>query len=210
LPGALNAILDRLIGRAFVRINSESSLGLVPGAGWNLEFIGQPDLGDLENPVHVFNIPFHKRDEIVCGLDFPRFQRGGKGSGKSPTDAGNHVIQGRRIFRTCDLAAVFLFIKVLDAAVHAEMNGLGEVFNVGRAVRAFMLQDTDVTSVGYGHDSSSTRLIHFKDDMHFDLNRDLSHGDRCSRCRRGCFTHHDRGMLSGIIGDLQDSLDGHP
>jgi len=64
LPGALDAAFHRLVSRAFVRINSESSLGLVPGAGWNLEFVSQANLGDLENPVHVFNIPFHKRDEI--------------------------------------------------------------------------------------------------------------------------------------------------
>jgi hypothetical protein len=151
LPGALDAIPDGLIGRAFVRINSESSLGFVPGAGWNLEFVSQADFGDLENPVHVFNVPFHKRDEVVCGLDFPRFQRGGEGAGESPTDAGNHVIQGRRIFRTCDLTAVFLLVEVLDPAVHAEMNRLGEVLDVGRAVRAFKLQDADVACVGYCH-----------------------------------------------------------
>jgi hypothetical protein len=150
-PGALNAILYGLIGRAFVRINSESSLGLVPGAGGDLEFVSQADLRDLENPVHVLNIPFHKRDEIVCGLDFPRFQRRGKGSGQSPADAGNHVIKRRWIFRTCDHTAVFLLIEVLNPAVHAEMNGLREVLDVGRAVRALMLQDTDVAGVGYGH-----------------------------------------------------------
>jgi len=151
LPGALNATLDGLIGRALVRINSERSLGLVPRAGWDLEFVGQADLGDLENPVPVFNIPFHKRDEVVCGLDFPRFQRGGEGSGESPADAGNHVIEGGRIFRTCDLAAVFLLVEVLDAAVDAEMNGLCEVLDVGRAVRAFMLHDTDAAGVGNCH-----------------------------------------------------------
>jgi len=149
LPGAVNAILDGLVSRAFIRINSESSLGLVPGAGGNLEFVGQADLSDLENPIHVFNIPFHKRDEIVCGLDFPRFQRGGKGPGESPANAGNHVIQGRRIFRTCDHTAVFLLIEVLDAAVHAEMNGLREVLYVGRAMRTFMFQNADVACVGY-------------------------------------------------------------
>ena len=152
LPGALNAILDGLIGRAFIRINGESSLGLVPGAGWNPEFVGQADLGDLENAVDVFNIPFHERDEIVCGLDFPRFQRRGEGSGESPTNAGNHVIEGRGIFRSRDLAAVFLLVEVLDAAVHTEMNGLREVLNVGRAVRTFMLQDTDMACVSYCHE----------------------------------------------------------
>jgi len=65
LPGALNAVSDRLIGRASVGINSESPLGLFPGPGWNLEFVGQADLGDLENAVHVFNVPLHKGDEIV-------------------------------------------------------------------------------------------------------------------------------------------------
>jgi hypothetical protein len=149
LPGALNAVSDRLIGRAFVGINSESPLGLVPGPGWNLEFVGQADLGDLENAVHVFNVPFHKRDEIVCSLDFPRFQRGGKGTRQSPPDSGNHVIQGRGVFRTCDDAAVFLLVEILDPTVHAEMNRLREVLDVGCAVRAFMLHDTDVTGVGY-------------------------------------------------------------
>jgi hypothetical protein len=92
LPGALNTVSDGLIGRAFVGIHGEGPLGLVPGAGGDLEFVSQADLGDLENPFHVFNIPFHKRDEIVCGLDFPRFQRRGKGSGQSPANAGNDVI----------------------------------------------------------------------------------------------------------------------
>ena len=151
LPGALNAILDGLIGRAFIRINGESSLGLVPGAGWNLEFISQADFGDLENAVNVFNIAFHKRDEIVCHIDSPRFQRSRKGSGESPANAGNHVIKGRRIFRTGDLSTVFLLVEILDAAVNAEMNGLREILDVGRAMRAFMLQDTDVAGVGYGH-----------------------------------------------------------
>jgi len=128
-----------LVGRALISVHSESSLGLVPAAHGNLEFVSEADLGDLENPIHLFNIPFHKGDKIVCGLDFPRFQRGGEGSGESPANAGNHVIQGRWIFRTCDLAAVFLLVEVLDAAVHAEMNRLCEVLDVGCAVRAFVL-----------------------------------------------------------------------
>jgi hypothetical protein len=151
LPGALNAVPDRLIGRAFIRIDSESPLGLVPGAGWNPELVGQADLGDLENAVHVLNIPFHERDEIVCGLDFPRFQRSRKGSGESPTNAGNHVIEGCGIFRTRDLSTVFLFVEIPDAAVHTEMDRLREILDVGRSVRAFMLHDADVACVGYGH-----------------------------------------------------------
>jgi len=159
MPGALNATLDGLIGRAFVRIHRESSLGLVPGAGGDLEFVSQADLGDFEDPVHVFNIPLHKRDEVVCGLDFPRFQRGGEGAGESPPDAGNHVIESRRILRPRDVAAVFLLVEVLDAAVDAGMNGLREVLDVGRAVRAFMLHDADAAGMGNGH----TRPPHKKD-----------------------------------------------
>jgi hypothetical protein len=147
----LNTVSDGLIGRAFVGIHSKGPLGLVPGAGGDLEFVSQADLGDLENSFHVFNIPFNKRDEIVCGLDFPRFQRRGKGSGQSPANAGNDVIKGRRIFGTCNHTAVFLLIEVLDPTVHAEMNGLSEVFDIGRAVRAFVLHDTDVAGVGYCH-----------------------------------------------------------
>jgi hypothetical protein len=147
----LNTVSDGLVGRAFVGIHGEGPLGLVPGAGGDLEFVSQADLRDLENPVHVFNIPFHKRDEIVCGLDFPRFQRRGKGSGQSPTDACNDVIKGRRIFRTCNHTAVFLLIEVLDPAVHAKMNGFLKVFDIGHTVRAFMLHDTDVTGVSNGH-----------------------------------------------------------
>jgi len=154
LPGALNAIFDGRIGRAFVCINSESPLVLFPGTGRDLEFVSQADPGDLENAVHVLNIPFHERDEIVCGLDFPRFQRRGEGSGESPTNAGNHVIEGRRIFRPRDLAAVFLLVEVLDAAVHTEMDRLREILDVGRSVRAFMLQDADMACVGYGHGRS--------------------------------------------------------
>jgi hypothetical protein len=151
LPRALDATLDGLIGRAFVRIHCQGPFGLIPGAGGDLEFVSQADPGDLEKAVRVFNIPFHKRDEIVCRFDFPRFQRGGEGSGESPANAGDHVIEGRRIFRTGDLSAVFLLVEILDAAVNAEMNGLREVLDVGRAMRAFMLHDTNVAGVGYGH-----------------------------------------------------------
>jgi hypothetical protein len=151
LPSALDAPLDGLVGRAFVGIHGEGPLGLVPGAGGDLEFVGHADLGDLENPFHVLNIAFYKRDEIVCGFDFSRFQRRGKGSGQSPADTGDHVVEGRRIFRPCDHTTVFFLVKGLDPTVHAEMNRFREVLNIGRAVRAFMLHDTDVTGMGYGH-----------------------------------------------------------
>jgi hypothetical protein len=151
LPGALDAILDRLIARAFVRIHGECSLGLFPGAGWNLESVSQADLGDLENPVHVLNVAFHETDEILGRFDFPRFQRGRKGSGESPGNAGNDVIQGRRIFGAFDFTAVLQFVEVLYSTVDAEVKGLCEVLDVGCAVRALVLQDTDVTGVGYGH-----------------------------------------------------------
>jgi hypothetical protein len=61
------------------------------------------------------------------------------------------MIEGRRIFRTLDLAAVFLLVEVLDATVDAEMNGLRKVLYVGRAMRACMLHDTDVAGVGDCH-----------------------------------------------------------
>jgi hypothetical protein len=144
----LNAIPDRLIGRAFVRIHRESSLGFFPGAGRDLEFVSQADLGDLENPVHVFNVPFYEGDEIVGNLYFPRFQRSPKGSGESPGHSGNDMIQGRRVFGALDLTAVFLFVEILDAAVHAEMDGVREVLDVRGTVRTFVLQNTDVTGVG--------------------------------------------------------------
>jgi hypothetical protein len=147
----LNAIPDRLIARAFIRIHRESSLGFFPGAGRDLEFVSQADPGDLENPVHLFNVPFYEGDEIVGSLDFPRFQRSPKGSGESPAHSGDHVIQGRRIFGTFDLTAVFLLVEILDTAVHAEMDGLREVLDVRGTVGAFMLHNTDVTGVGYGH-----------------------------------------------------------
>jgi hypothetical protein len=31
------------------------------------------------------------------------------------------------------------------------MNGLSEILDIGGAVRAFVLHDTDVAGVGYGH-----------------------------------------------------------
>jgi hypothetical protein len=139
LPGALDAILDRLVAWAFVRIHGECSLGFFPGAGWNLEFVSQANLGDLENPVHVFNVAFHESDEIVGCLDFPRFQRGRKGSGESPGNSRNDVIQGRRIFGTFDFTAVLLFVEVLYPAVDAEVKGLREILDVGCAVRALVL-----------------------------------------------------------------------
>ena len=64
-----------------------------------------PDLGNLENPVHIFNIPLYGRIEVFCRTDSARIQRASKCTGQSPRDAGDHMIECGGVLRPADPAA---------------------------------------------------------------------------------------------------------
>ena len=154
-PGARNTVLNRLVGRAPVCVHGQSPLYLIPGTRRDLESVRKTDGRDFQHAFHIFDIALNPGNQVLSRGDSPRIQRGPQGSGQSPGNAGDHVIEGCRVLRAGDLPAVLLLIEALDTAVHSEVDGLGEVLNVCRAVRPLMLFDTDMTGVSYCHDRSS-------------------------------------------------------
>ena len=59
------------------------------------------------------------------------------------------MVQCCRIFWADNFSAILFLVKMLDPAVNAEMDGLGEVFDMGRAMGSLMLLDADMTGMGY-------------------------------------------------------------
>ncbi len=112
----------------------------------------QSNRRDLQNAVHVFNVALDVGRQVFRRLDSPHIQCGREGAGQSPGDAGDHVVQRGRVFRANDLPSVLLLIEAFDSAVDAEVNGLLEVLDMSRAVRALMFFDTKTASVSDGHD----------------------------------------------------------
>ena len=98
-----------------------------------------------------FDIALDLSRKISGGVDSPRIQRGTQRTGQSPCDARNDMIQCCRIYRTGNLPAVFLLVKLFDAAVDPEVDRFGELLHVGRPVRPFMFFDPQATGMSDCH-----------------------------------------------------------
>ena len=57
---------DRLICRAQICIDVHGALGLFPCSGRDLKPVSQTDLGDSQDAVYIFDVPFHMGDQIFC------------------------------------------------------------------------------------------------------------------------------------------------
>src|SRR5262249_15314235 len=64
------------------------------------------------------------------------------------------VVESRWVLRAGQLPLVLLLVKLLDAAVDAEVDRLGKAFQVSRAVRTCMLLDPQPAGVDDAHASS--------------------------------------------------------
>jgi hypothetical protein len=146
-PGNLDAVPHGLIGRAFVSVDGKGPLGFFFPVCWKLNLVSHPDLRDFQNPLHILNVSFHVSRKVVRGRDSPRIQRSGKGPRESPGDSCDHMIQSRRILRPGDLAPILFFVEAPDAPVNAEVERIGEILNIGRAMGSLQLVDANVTRV---------------------------------------------------------------
>jgi len=129
----------------------QCSFHFFPTAGRDFEAISQPDLRDLQYPIHIFDVTFDISYQITRRLDLPHIQCGYQGSGQSSSDTGNDVVQRSGVFCPGDFPAILVLIKVLDPAMDSEVEWLLEVLDVGRAMRSFVLLDPNATCVGDGH-----------------------------------------------------------
>jgi hypothetical protein len=57
-----------------------------------------------------------------------RIQRAGKGAGQSAGYSRHHMIQGGRVVGSFQLSAVFILVKIPNAAVDAKVDGLVKAF----------------------------------------------------------------------------------
>jgi hypothetical protein len=103
--------------------------------------------------------------KVVGGRDSPRIQRSGKGARESPGDSCDHMIQSGRILRAGDLSPMLFFVEAPDAPMDAEVERIGEILDIGRAMGPLQLVNANVARVCYGHDSTSLRkflhMCHF-------------------------------------------------
>jgi hypothetical protein len=58
IPRAVNTTLDALISRTLVRVACQRSINLLPTTPWNLESVVQPNLCDLQDTIHFFDVTF--------------------------------------------------------------------------------------------------------------------------------------------------------
>jgi hypothetical protein len=158
-PGNLDTVLHGLIGRTFLSVNGKGPVSLFSPFGGDLHLVSEPYLRDFQNAFHILNVSFHVSGKVVRGRDSPRIQRSGKGARESPGDPCDHMVQSRRILRPGDLTPVLFFVKAPDPSVNAEVERIGKTLNIGRAMGALVLVNTDVTRVCYGHDSPSFRKV---------------------------------------------------
>jgi hypothetical protein len=109
----------------------------------------------FEHTVHILHITFDIGCQIFGRLYAARIQRAGKCAGQSPRDSRHHVIEGGRVIGSFQLFTVFVLVKIPDAAVDAEMDGLVKAFQVGCSMGPLVLLDVEGTGVGDCHGNTS-------------------------------------------------------
>ena len=106
---------------------------------------------DSQDAVDIFNVTFNVGNQILCRLDLAHVQCGSQGTGKSPCDTSNHVIEGGRVFGSGNRSTVLLLIEVFDSTMDSEVNRLLETLDVCGPMRSLMLFDSDSAGMRYGH-----------------------------------------------------------
>ena len=74
-PRALDTVFHSLVGRTPVRVYRQGPFRLFPCTRRDLGVVFQTNCGDLQNPIHIFDVSFHVGHEIVRRIDSPRIQR---------------------------------------------------------------------------------------------------------------------------------------
>jgi len=147
LPRDVDAIFNGLVSGTLIRIKGHSSFRFILCSGGNPEGVPDPDCGDLEYAVSVFNISLNVSHKVASRRNSPRIQRGAKGSGQSSRNACNDVIKGCRVFRAFDFAAVLLLIESFDASMDSKVNGILEILYIGSSMRSLVFVNANVTGM---------------------------------------------------------------
>ena len=87
LPGTLDTIFYRLIGRTETGIGGQGALCFVPQSLGGFECVFYADARDFEHTVHIFNIALDIGCQVFGRFYSARIQRAGKGAGQSPGNA---------------------------------------------------------------------------------------------------------------------------
>ena len=110
---------------------TQEPLDHLPLAGGGLDPVAEPDPGDPQHAANVLDVPLDLGREVLGGRHLPHVQCGPQGPGQSPGDPGDDEIERGGVLRPGELPAVLLAVELLDAAVDAEVDGLGEAFPDG-------------------------------------------------------------------------------
>src|SRR5262249_9547493 len=156
IPRTLDATLDRLISRALLGVARQHPVDFVPRRRWSLEPITETNLGDLQDSCHVFDVALDLSHEVVRRRNSPHVQCGPDGAGQSTSDPGNDIVERGRVFRASELSPVLLLVELFDASVDSEVDRLGKVLDMGRAVRSLQLLDPQSAGMNDAHGWSSS------------------------------------------------------
>jgi hypothetical protein len=147
LPGDVDTVFNGLVSGTLLRVKGHSSFRLIPCPGGNFESIPDPDCGDLEYALSVFNISLNISHKVVGRWNPPRIQRGAQGPGQSSCNACDDVVKGGRVFRAFNFPAVLLLVKSLDASMDSKVNGILEILYIGSSMGSLMFVNANVTGV---------------------------------------------------------------
>lgn len=125
----VNTADDTLGTRAVRQILLERSVSIICLPWRNLDTIMDTDLGDLEDPIDILDIPFHRGPVMAfVGRDMRLGQKTGQGSHHSSSDAANDVVKGGRV-----LYLWFNIIEPLNASMDSVIDRFLESLNEGLA-----------------------------------------------------------------------------
>lgn len=140
-------------------VKAENLLDFLRHTQGNRTVESQTNLGDAKDTSHLLDVAFDGSGEVLGGADVARFQRAGKGASQSPGDAGDHVVERRRVFGSSRCAAVLIAVEGLDSAVDAKVDRDVESVEKRGTMCPLMLGYGHPARVRNGHSDNISRSV---------------------------------------------------
>lgn len=115
------------------------------------DVVMQADTGYLQYSLHILDVPFDIGAKRPGGSYTPRFQRGTQGTGQSPRNTSDDVVQRGRVLGSREFSAVLVLVEMSDSTMNAKVKGFRKTFDRGGPVGALMFLNPNAACMDYRH-----------------------------------------------------------
>ncbi len=130
-----------MVGGTSLGEEAEDLVDLLGHVRWDHAVEHEADFRDPQDPVDLFDVAFDVGGDVLSGADVTRFQRAGESARQSACDAGDDMVEGRRVLGAAWVAPILVAVERPYAAVHTKVDGGIEALESGGAMGSLVFGD---------------------------------------------------------------------